>query len=65
MTIFVADWQMTSDLTDEVAHRVADKWEMAWRLSWLLVQARVIVSAGELGIAAEHAIYVLLKRMRA
>lgn len=94
MTIFVADWQMTSDTSDEVAQRVADKWEMAWRLSWLpdrlltraqaiagmdlaeifagnkyrtdrMVQARAIVSAGELGIPVEQAIYLLLKRMRA
>lgn len=35
MTIYVADWQMTSDLTYEIAQRVADRWELSWRLSWL------------------------------
>ncbi|MEV0032624.1 hypothetical protein [Nocardia sp. NPDC050793] len=35
MTIYVTDWSMTSDCTNESAQRVADKWPKSWRLSWL------------------------------
>ncbi|MFE3755901.1 hypothetical protein ACFXO9_16505 [Nocardia tengchongensis] len=36
MTIYATDdWSMTSDLTDENAVRVADRWMLAWRCSWL------------------------------
>ncbi|MFI6865669.1 hypothetical protein [Nocardia sp. NPDC050406] len=94
MTIFVAEWQMTSDLTAEVAQRVADGWELSWRVSWLparlvtraqalagmelaeifagdhyqrdmVVAARAIQSAEELGIAVEDAMYVLMGRRSA
>ncbi|GAB4586129.1 hypothetical protein [Nocardia sp. IFM 10818] len=93
MTIYVADWQMTSDLTDEAAHRVADGWELEWRLSWLphrlvsrgqalagmelaeifsgnhfrrdmILAARAIVSAEELGVSVEDAMSVLVGRRR-
>ncbi|MGW4356746.1 hypothetical protein ACWELJ_32145 [Nocardia sp. NPDC004582] len=36
MTIYATDdWSMTSDLTDENAVRVADRWMLAWRCSWI------------------------------
>lgn len=93
MTIYYSDWQMTSELTVEAAHRVADGWEYDWRLSWLpqrlvtraqalagmelaeifsgnhyqrdvILAARAIASAGELGIAVEEAMAVLEGRRR-
>ncbi|MEV6773605.1 hypothetical protein AB0N05_33730 [Nocardia sp. NPDC051030] len=86
-----SDWQMTSALTGEAAHRVADGWELEWRLSWLprrlvsraqalagmelaevfagnhyrrdmVVAARAILCAAELGMTVEQAMRVLQER---
>jgi hypothetical protein len=35
VTIHITRWSMTSDITAESAHRLADRWSKSWRLSWL------------------------------
>ncbi|MFF2550148.1 hypothetical protein ACFVUS_04065 [Nocardia sp. NPDC058058] len=61
MTIYYSDWQMTSDLTGEAAHRVADGRELGYRRDVILA-ARAIVDADELGMPVEQVQQVLQGR---